>query len=67
MWSTIREHPVIAAVSVGCTVAGALIGLYLAPAEWSTVRGLAAGALAGAGVAYIIVAARALGAFGEDA
>ncbi len=59
--SAIRSHPVIAGILLGCTVLGAVLGVALLTGEWSLVRRIAGGAVAGAGVGLIITASRMLG------
>ena len=56
-----REHPVITAVMLACTVAGAVLGLALLPETWSIARRLAGGAVSGAGVGFLITATKMLG------
>ncbi|MEW5850920.1 MAG: hypothetical protein AB2A00_19190 [Myxococcota bacterium] len=67
MWSSIRAHPVLTFVVLACTALGVVLAVPFAPPEWSLVRGVAAGAIGGAGVGYLIVASRTIGAFGDDA
>jgi len=56
-----RRHPVIAGTFVVCTATGLVLGALWCPAQWSLARGLAAGALSGAGVAFLITAPKMLG------
>jgi len=56
-----REHPIITGLMVVCTLAGAVLGeVYLYP-EWSILRRVAAGAVAGAGVALTVTATKMIG------
>jgi hypothetical protein len=54
----LREHPVIAAIFVICTVAGAGAGVVYLPEDWALLRRLAAGAISGAGVALFSTVTR---------
>jgi len=57
----VRRHPVMTALLVTSTLAGAILGgLYLTP-EWSLVRRVAAGALAGGGAGFFVIATRVIG------
>ncbi len=62
----VRAHPWITLVCVLCTVGGALLTWAFGLEGFSAARSLVAGAIAGAGIAYMIVASRTLGAFRED-
>jgi hypothetical protein len=57
----LRRHPVISTILIVCTVAGTVLGEIYFPAEWSHLRRLAAGALSGGGVAFLITAPKMLG------
>jgi hypothetical protein len=65
-WKAARAHPWITAISVLCAVGGAALSWAFELEGLSPLRRLLAGALAGAGIAYLIVATRILGAFAED-
>jgi Kef-type K+ transport system membrane component KefB len=56
----VRRHPVISAVLVACTVAGAVLGAFLLTGEWSLARRVGAGAVAGGGVGFLITATKML-------
>ena len=57
----VRQHPVMTTVLVACVVTGAVLGgLYLTP-EWSLLRRVSAGALAGGGAAFFALATRVIG------
>jgi hypothetical protein len=57
----VRAHPVVSTIFATCIVAGAIIGaVYLTP-DWSLARRLAAGAVAGAGVALLTTASKMIG------
>lgn len=60
-WAPLRDHPVLAAVMVACTVAGAVAGVYLLADDWTLARRLAAGAVAGAGCGLIVITTRMVG------
>jgi hypothetical protein len=60
-WSHVREHPGIASVMLVCTLGGAALGFALLGAEWSVVRRIAGGAVAGAGIGLVITATRMIG------
>ena len=59
--AVVREHLVIAGVVAACVTLGAVSGAYLLTDDWSLVRRLAAGAVAGAGVGLLITAPRIIG------
>jgi hypothetical protein len=54
----LRRHPVIVATIVACTLLGAGLGPWLLAEEWSLARRLAAGAVAGAGTGFLLVATK---------
>jgi hypothetical protein len=56
----VRGHPWLTAVLIGCSVLGAVIGALNLSADWSITRRAVGGAVAGAGVALIVTAARML-------
>ena len=58
---SIRAHPIISGILVGCVLVGVGLGLVLLPAEWALARRLAAGAVAGVGVGLTILATRMIG------
>ena len=57
----VYEHPVIAGVLVGCTLAGLVVGVAVFPEDWTLVRRLAGGAVSGAGVGLLLTAPRIIG------
>jgi hypothetical protein len=57
----LRRHPVIVAVMIGCTLLGAALGAAYLTADWSLVRRVAAGAVAGAGVGLLMTATKMIG------
>jgi hypothetical protein len=57
----IRNHPVIAAVLLGCTLAGAVLGFALLTPEWSVPHRILAGAVAGAGSGLLVTAPKMYG------
>jgi len=57
----IRAHPVVTTVMVVCTVAGAIAGPLLLPEEWSLLRRLAGGVVAGGGTGLLLTATKMLG------
>jgi hypothetical protein len=61
MREILRGHPVIVALVVGCVLAGVAVGLVVLPEEWTTLRKIAGGAVAGAGCGLIIAAPRIIG------
>jgi len=63
---SVKAHPVLTAVMVLCTVIGAAAWLVYGPAEDSVTRRLVGGAFAGAGIGFIIVCSRMIGAFGDE-
>jgi hypothetical protein len=61
VWAALRGHPVITATLLGCTIAGAVLGVYLLTDDWSIARRLAAGALAGAGTGVLMTGTKMIG------
>lgn len=59
--ATMRAHPIITAIMIGCALAGAISGFFLLPEEWLAARRLAAGTFAGAGVGLTITATKMIG------
>ena len=59
--AALRRHPVIVAVMVLCTLAGAVLGALYLTGDWSLARRLAAGAIAGAGVGFLMTATKMVG------
>ncbi len=55
------EHPVLTAVFSICIVGGAIFGAVLLTEDWSLARRIAAGAVAGAGVALLTTAPKLIG------
>jgi hypothetical protein len=53
-----RRHPVITSVLLGCTLLGALLGPLLLTADWSLLRRVVAGAVAGAGTGLLVTATK---------
>ncbi len=58
-----KEHPLIAIMLLGLSAAGALAGFVWLPPDWSVLRRLAAGAVAGVGIALLLMATRIMGAW----
>lgn len=58
---SIRRHPVISGLMIGCTIAGMILGALYLPEEWALARRLGAGAFSGAGVALLCTATKMLG------
>lgn len=54
----VRRHPVIAGTILGCALAGALLGFQLLSDDWSALRRVAAGAVAGAASGFVITATK---------
>ena len=55
------EHPVLTGVFAVCIVGGAILGAVSLMEDWSMARRLAAGAVAGAGVALLTTAPKMIG------
>ena len=53
-----RRHPVISGVILGGAVCGAVLGFFLLTEDWSALRRIAAGAVAGAGTGFVITATK---------
>jgi hypothetical protein len=58
LWGTVRRHPVISGTLLGCTLVGAVLGFYLLSGEWSALRRVAAGAVAGGASAFVVTATK---------
>ena len=56
-----REHPVIFALLVTLTAAGAVLGVSQLPEEWSLLRRLLAGGVAGTGIGFLMTATKLIG------
>lgn len=61
--AVLREHPLLVAALVGCVAIGAGLAVTFGTDEWSVGRRVAAGALAGFGSWFVVVANRLLGAW----
>jgi hypothetical protein len=59
--AVLGRHPVLTAVFVTCTLAGAGLGFALLSDDWSALRRIAAGGVAGAGSALLVTATRMFG------
>lgn len=59
--ASLRRHPVLTGTIVGCALLGALLGFALLTQEWSALRRIAAGAVAGAGAGFLITATKMFG------
>ena len=60
--SAIARHPVISAILIVCTLAGAFVGYaFLVSAAGSPLEAIIGGAVAGAGVGLLITATKLLG------
>jgi len=57
----VRAHPVIVSVLLGCTFAGIGIGIAVLPDDWTLLRRVFGGAVAGAGVGLLFTAPRIIG------
>jgi hypothetical protein len=53
-----RDHPVLWALMAAGVAAGAAAGFAWLPDDWSLVRRLLAGGVAGGGIGFLIVATR---------
>lgn len=56
-----RRHPVLTGAFLALTAAGAAAGALYLPPEWSLLRRLLAGAVAGAGMALLATATKLVG------
>jgi hypothetical protein len=57
----LRRHPVISGVILGGAVCGAVLGFLLLTDDWSALRRIAAGAVAGAGAGLVVTATKMFG------
>ena len=57
-WESVPRHPYITGTFVVCTALGAALGLLLLTEEWSVIRRLLAGSVAGASTALLITATK---------
>jgi hypothetical protein len=58
MVELLRQHPILAAIFVLCTLLGVGLGVAYLPADWALLRRVAGGAFAGAGVAIFLTVTR---------
>lgn len=65
MLSMLREYPISTATMALLTVGGAAVGPFWASAEWTLGRQLAAGAVTGFGVGFLIVLTHIIGAYDD--
>ena len=61
MWGFVRRHPVVSAVVIACTLAGAVLGGLLLTPEWPIWRRVLAGVVAGAGTGFLVTATKLYG------
>ena len=61
MLERLREHPVITAVMLLCTVAGAVAAPLILPESLSETRRVLGGAVSGAGIGLLLTAYRMIG------
>ena len=59
--AALARHPVISAVLLLCTVAGAVAGILLLDGEWSVVRRALAGGVGGAWIGLLFTATKMVG------
>ncbi len=64
--STIKRHPVITGVYVVCGLTGIILGIILAPDDWSGPRGFFAGLFSGLVCGIFITAQSMIGATAEE-
>ena len=57
----VTEHPVLTGIFAICILGGAMLGAVLLTEDWSMLRRIAAGAVAGAGVALLTTAPKLIG------
>ena len=65
MMDELRAHPIATGIMVAATLVGAALGPMLGPDDWSVVRKLAAGAVGGLGVGFIVVFTHIIGAYDD--
>ena len=56
-----RRHPVMTSTVLVCALLGAALGAVFLPEEWSLVRRLVAGTLAGAGTGMLMTGTKWIG------
>ena len=61
VWEVVRHHPFITGMLLSCTLVGAVLGFAYLSGEWSALRRIAAGAVAGAGTGFLITATKMIG------
>lgn len=59
--ASLRRHPVLTGTILCCALVGALLGFALLSEDWSSLRRIAAGAVAGAGAGFLITATKMFG------
>lgn len=57
----LRRHPVLCGIFLACTLVGAALGFALLGDDWSALRRIAAGGVAGAGSALLVTATKMFG------
>lgn len=59
--ASLRRHPVLTGTIVGCALVGAVLGFALLSEDWSALRRIGAGAVAGAGAGFLVTATKMFG------
>jgi hypothetical protein len=59
--AALRRHPVITALMIGCTLAGAVLGALYLSEDWSLLRRVAAGGVAGGGIGLLLTGTKLVG------
>ncbi|MEN8184499.1 MAG: hypothetical protein ABFS46_18390 [Myxococcota bacterium] len=57
-WESLRRHPYITGTFVVCTALGGVLGLFLLTGEWSAIRRVLGGSVAGASTALLVTATK---------
>jgi hypothetical protein len=58
VWGSLRRHPVIVSTIVVGTLLGAVLGALFLTGDWSLARRVVAGAVSGAGIAFLMTATK---------
>ena len=61
LWGVLKRHPIITGTLVVCSMVGAILGFTLLTGDWSPLRRILAGAVAGAGTGFLITATKMIG------
>ncbi len=61
LWGVVQRHPFITGTLVVCSMVGAILGFTLLTGDWSPLRRILAGAVAGGGTGFLLTATKMIG------